>query len=132
MLLPFDPDQHERTLAGAHEAGQAINTTKTTGGHALSYGLTTQFGIPHGFAVLAVMQVLVRETPIPELDELFQTATSLPFQSGFETICEDIWARQPFRSYFRTATAADVLSLTITVNVERLDNHPQPFTADDL
>jgi alcohol dehydrogenase class IV len=32
-------------------AGKAINITKTTGPHALSYGFTTEFGIPHGHAV---------------------------------------------------------------------------------
>ncbi len=32
-------------------AGQAINITQTTAGHALSYKLTSEFGIPHGHAV---------------------------------------------------------------------------------
>ena len=32
-------------------AGQAINITQTTAGHALSYKLTSVFGIPHGHAV---------------------------------------------------------------------------------
>ena len=32
-------------------AGKAINITKTTGPHALSYGFTTNFNIPHGHAV---------------------------------------------------------------------------------
>jgi alcohol dehydrogenase class IV len=35
----------------AHLAGKAINITKTTAAHALSYWLTTQFGVPHGIAV---------------------------------------------------------------------------------
>ena len=35
----------------AYFAGKAINLTKTTGPHALSYGFTTNFGIPHGHAV---------------------------------------------------------------------------------
>jgi|TARA_B110000090_G_C13339783_1_gene430667 alcohol dehydrogenase class IV len=35
----------------AYFAGKAINITKTTGPHALSYGFTTEFGIPHGHAV---------------------------------------------------------------------------------
>ena len=41
-----------RDLAKAsYYAGKAINITKTTGPHALSYGFTTEFGIPHGHAV---------------------------------------------------------------------------------
>jgi len=35
----------------AHLAGQAINISKTTAPHALSYILTTHWGIPHGHAV---------------------------------------------------------------------------------
>lgn len=35
----------------AHLAGKAINITKTTAPHALSYPLTAWFGIPHGQAV---------------------------------------------------------------------------------
>jgi alcohol dehydrogenase class IV len=36
---------------GAHLAGKAINITKTTAPHALSYPLTAWFGVPHGQAV---------------------------------------------------------------------------------
>ena len=35
----------------AYFAGKAINITKTTGPHALSYGFTTNYGISHGHAV---------------------------------------------------------------------------------
>ena len=35
----------------AHLAGIAINTTKTTAPHALSYALTTDYGVDHGHAV---------------------------------------------------------------------------------
>lgn len=37
---------------GANLAGKAINISKTTGPHALSYAFTSLFGIPHGQAVL--------------------------------------------------------------------------------
>ena len=35
----------------AHLAGRAIDVTKTTGAHAMSYPLTSYFGVPHGHAV---------------------------------------------------------------------------------
>jgi alcohol dehydrogenase class IV len=38
-------------MVGAHLAGQAINLSKTTLSHALSYGLTQRFGLAHGHAV---------------------------------------------------------------------------------
>lgn len=38
-------------LRAAHLAGQAINVSKTTAAHALSYALTAHYGLPHGHAV---------------------------------------------------------------------------------
>lgn len=40
-----------RLARGAAVAGAAINTTRTTAAHALSYDLTAKLGIPHGAAV---------------------------------------------------------------------------------
>ena len=36
---------------GAYQAGKAIDITKTTGPHSLSYGFTDEYGITHGHAV---------------------------------------------------------------------------------
>ena len=38
-------------LEAAHLAGQAINVSKTTAAHALSYSLTAHYGLAHGHAV---------------------------------------------------------------------------------
>jgi alcohol dehydrogenase class IV len=35
----------------AHLSGRAINITRTTAPHALSYAMTSHFGVPHGHAV---------------------------------------------------------------------------------
>jgi alcohol dehydrogenase class IV len=43
----------------AHLAGRAINLTKTTAAHALSYPLTSYFGIPHGHAVALTLGQLL-------------------------------------------------------------------------
>jgi alcohol dehydrogenase class IV len=37
--------------AAAHRSGQAIRLTRTSAPHALSYHLTSHYGVPHGFAV---------------------------------------------------------------------------------
>jgi alcohol dehydrogenase class IV len=45
---------------GAYLAGRAINITKTTAPHALSYAFTTHFSIPHGHSVfLTLPQFLI-------------------------------------------------------------------------
>tara|TARA_B110000240_G_C13450901_1_gene432471 strand:- start:363 stop:1493 length:1131 start_codon:yes stop_codon:yes gene_type:complete len=44
-------DVSDKLAKAAYFAGKAINITKTTGPHALSYGFTTNYDIPHGHAV---------------------------------------------------------------------------------
>lgn len=46
-----DPKALEDLARASHLAGQAINITKTTAPHAVSYALTSCFGVPHGHAV---------------------------------------------------------------------------------
>ncbi len=44
------PDNRLAMAKGAHLAGKAIKITKTTAVHAISYPMTSYFGIPHGHA----------------------------------------------------------------------------------
>lgn len=45
------PEAREAMCRASHLAGKAINITKTTAPHALSYALTSRKGVPHGMAV---------------------------------------------------------------------------------
>lgn len=47
-------------LFGANLAGQAINITRTTVPHALSYTLTSKYGYPHGHAVALTFPYFLR------------------------------------------------------------------------
>lgn len=51
---------HDEMARGAALAGAAINLTRTTAAHALSYGLTARLGIPHGMAVALHLRWLLR------------------------------------------------------------------------
>ena len=46
-----DPISASAMTIGAHLSGRAIDISKTTGAHALSYFVTKRFDIPHGNAV---------------------------------------------------------------------------------
>ncbi len=53
-MMPYLRGEKEalrRMQLGANYSGKAINISQTTAGHAMSYKLTTLYGIPHGFAV---------------------------------------------------------------------------------
>lgn len=45
------PESRLAMCRASHLAGKAINITKTTAPHALSYILTSKYNLPHGFAV---------------------------------------------------------------------------------
>ena len=47
----LSPNDRALLMKGANYAGQAINITRTTVPHALSYTLTSKYGYPHGHAV---------------------------------------------------------------------------------
>jgi len=51
------PANREKMLWAAHLAGKAINITRTTGPHALSYYLTAYHDVPHGQAVAFFLPV---------------------------------------------------------------------------
>lgn len=62
-LLPkanLDETDRESLLSGANLAGQAINITRTTLPHALSYTLTSLYGYPHGHAVALTFPFFVQ------------------------------------------------------------------------
>ena len=53
----------------AHLAGKAINISKTTAPHAISYAVTTHFGVPHGMAVaLTLGPILEYNAGVTEAD----------------------------------------------------------------
>lgn len=54
-----DPALHDGLALGAALAGAAINQTRTTAAHALSYALTAHCQVPHGLAVALHMSWLI-------------------------------------------------------------------------
>jgi len=50
-VLTPTPEHRAGMLKAAHLAGRAINVSKTTAAHAMSYALTAHYGLPHGHAV---------------------------------------------------------------------------------
>ena len=66
----FFMEGHNReALKASHLAGKAINLTKTTAAHALSYSMTSLFDIPHGQAVaLSLPELFVFNANIDEMN----------------------------------------------------------------
>lgn len=70
------PDKKTRdTMAlAAHYAGKAINISKTTAPHAISYPITSYFGVPHGYAVaLTLGKFFLINSGLDKNTEIFDT-----------------------------------------------------------
>ena len=131
---------------GAHLAGQAINLTQTTAPHAMSYTLTSAFGIPHGAAVaLTLGPVLAFNARVNEAD-CVDCRGPESVQERLAIICETIGVNSPEHAdtVFRQKVAAVGCPVTFSgagiegadlidrickqVNPERLANNPRRLT----
>ncbi|MFA6279085.1 MAG: phosphonoacetaldehyde reductase [Candidatus Paceibacterota bacterium] len=107
---------------GAHLSGKAINISKTTACHALSYGLTYRFGVPHGTAASIFLPGVwaYNNFSCPNPSITAETVKELLQRFGIKNL-----------SQFGV-TAADIPSLAAEVNVERLGNNPRAVSKEDV
>lgn len=66
---------------GSHLSGKAINISKTTAAHAISYTLTAKFGIPHGVAVFLTLPYIAEANYCEATHDKFGLLFSL-FKTG--------------------------------------------------
>ncbi|MCK5057872.1 MAG: phosphonoacetaldehyde reductase [Candidatus Aminicenantes bacterium] len=84
---------------GAHFSGKAINISKTTLPHAISYPLTSHFGIPHGIAVFLTL---------PKIAELNYHIAATAMQPGLNPEQH----RKNFLTLFKLFEVPDIAGLT--------------------
>ena len=134
---------------GAHLAGRAIDVSRTTAAHAISYPLTKRYGVPHGHAVALTLaawfehnakapRASVHDARGPEYVE--RTLSALCSRLGCATPAA---AAAAWRNLVRSVGLATDLrgtgvsldaveGLVEEVNAERLGNHPVQVTRGDL
>lgn len=134
----------------AYLAGKAINISKTTAPHAISYSLTSFFGVSHGHAVALTLGkcFLVNAGAAPEQichpwGERFQSSMmprlyALLGETSAEG-CEARWQALLAAIGLESRLAdvgvrseTDLHTLTSNVNLERLSNHPVRLSSTDL
>ena len=120
----------KQMLLGAHYAGRAINVSKTTGPHALSYYLTSKHGIPHGEAVAMNMELFI-DMNFEFLCQDSQTFLKEKFGAGekkelinrFTELKTQLGLRQSISDAGITSEN-DLKAFFYSVNTERLSNNP--------
>lgn len=129
----------------ANLAGRAINITKTTAPHALSYTLTSKFNVAHGHAVaLCIRNMFEINTKkikvvkhILDQDIMNELYKILNVKNGQE-------AKALINYFMQLSNLAtkfidvglykseDIALVVNNVNLERLENHPVPLQEIDL
>lgn len=139
-----DPDKHSRALImkASFLAGKAINITKTTAPHAFSYGLTSNYNIPHGHAValtLGKFILLHMESTLKIYNDgvneasFNKTMTDLLNILGFGSALQAdrelknmliAGGLETELKYLGVKDKNDINNLSLQINTERLNNHP--------
>ena len=142
-------ESRNRLSEGAYLAGKAINISKTTAPHALSYSLTSNFSIPHGHAVALTLGYFF------EINELNKNKTNVSKGVNLNELTNNIteiktllgWGKYNFLSEWRqlmvecglyTHIKIDrepkyfINNLANSVNLERLSNHPIKITQNTI
>lgn len=122
-LAGSDRASARKMLHGANLAGQAINLTATTAAHAMSYQLTSLYGLPHGHAVAVCMGEVwqfLREKAVSraEIANILREIEQLLTLEAFE----DCLAQMEICLPVSRNKAADLPLLVSSVNPTRLKN----------
>jgi len=112
----------------ANESGKAINIARTTAAHALSYGLTSLYGIPHGLAVAIILPHVWALLP-----EKYKKHNLKPinrrlngndeFQDGLKGFIQ-IYDSLELANLGNIVNAKNIEYLLYHVNIDRLSNFP--------
>ena len=129
-----------KIIQASNLSGAAINITKTTAPHALSYALTSYFQIPHGNAVA----ILLPETFKLSIEKMMyidnqkcSKILSLFESNDINSFCEKWWALMKACNLSTKARQfgvnySDVEFIASKVNLERLKGHPIELTKFEI
>lgn len=137
-ILPYlagDKAAAEQMLQASYRSGEAIQISRTTAAHAMSYRLTHHLGIAHGHACAVTLPVLWELM----LQDTAQAST-LQGLSRAMGLADPAQGPRLFRGLMLTIgldapampSPAVLDDLATSVNAQRLGNHPQRLTQEAL
>ena len=136
--LKGNVDSYKNILLASNYSGKAINITRTTSAHSMSYKLTTRYGISHGHAVslciIPVWKLLIKKSSdnkdlrntLTLLADIFDTYDIL---SSVNIVADMI---KSFKMPTINISSADIDMLARSVNISRLKNNPVPFDYNEI
>jgi alcohol dehydrogenase class IV len=152
-IRPFvaGDDTHAAAMQlGSHLAGRAIDISKTTAAHALSYAITKRYGVDHGNAAALTLGHFI-EDHVTADDSRLQDSVSMQdhgeslhritallgaadgpgARSAFIRLLDDLGLPSNL-SMVGAGGAEELADMAASVNVQRLGNNPVVFDTDGL
>jgi alcohol dehydrogenase class IV len=144
------PDARRGMCEAAHLAGKAINISKTTAPHALSYWLTSHYGIRHGVAVAIFLGRLLEFNAQVQESDCNDPRGPQHVRRRIATVLETLGVNDPTTGRRKLealiariecpislrdiglVNEAEIWQLIAEVNVERLSNNPRRIDASRL
>ncbi len=146
------PDKKVRRMMmkAAHLSGKAINISKTTAPHALSYFLTQNFNIPHGLAVMLLLPAFFNYNAKAKQTDLKPKVRFYEYVNRIKDLKEEMGVisdseavnvikqmimMSNFNLRLRTYginNSTDIELAARNVNIERLDNNPVVLSKEQL
>lgn len=126
--LKNEDEGNRKMLFASNLAGKAINITTTTAPHAMSYMLTSIYGLPHGHAVaLCLPKVWKYMGGFSDIAKILGKESVEEAVVFLENLLKELEILPP-----KNAIASDIELLTNSVNTKRLKNNPVLLSKDAI
>ena len=149
VVVDPTPALRKKMMLGSHFAGKAINISKTTSSHALSYAMTTNYNIPHGYAVFLTLPSFYNINTNASKENLNQNLSYKEYRKRIDelksvfkrkyinNVCEylnSIITNSGFSLQLRNLgiRKEDLVEIGCSVNKERLSNNPVSVDNEEI
>lgn len=130
---PENAAWREGMCVGALLSGIAFSKTRTTACHSISYPITMEFGVEHGFAAALTLAAVAKRnlSGVPEISKLYEVfGGELAFCRWLDEVSNPI---QPLRLSAFGIEKSDISGLAAgTFTQGRMDNNPVLFTQKEV
>ena len=141
------PEARRAMCRASHLAGKAINITKTTAPHALSYFLTSRYGVPHGMAVATTLRAMLAfNADVTDDDcvdprgatavrERIARILNVLGTDGVDEACSAItslFSQVECPTLKEILVNGDLMAVVDSANIERLSNNPRRVSREKL
>lgn len=136
----------KKITEGSNWAGKAINISKTTAAHALSYSLTSEFNIPHGHAVSLFLPYFItynfylknknsdshsnNKDILEKLMKLFSIEDVFKLEENVKNFISNLGVEINFLKM--GITKDDLMTTLNSANPERLRNNPRKYNVENF